>query len=457
MIETRVLAATGMLGSGFLETSFQRGVSLKPQVIACDSGSTDAGPAHLGGEIPYFNREVIKRDFRLMLLGRNVTNAKLIIGSCGMAGGDWAVDWMRDIAMEIAREEKIHFKLALIKSEQDKNYLYKCFDEKRITSLYPSFDITKKHIEECTHIVGVMGKEPIEQALTMGADVILAGRTTDTSIYATVPIMNGCGEGPSWHAAKILECGTACTIQRKRPDSIFAYIREDHFDIEPLDLDARCTPQSVASHTLYENADPYLIKEPDGTLNTLKSKYEEIDHRTVRVFGSTYEKSDDYTIKIEGAKFGGYQTVIIAGVREPFIIRQVDSWLKNMTDKFKDRVKEMSSGTILENDYDITIKVYGRDGVMGKLEPNKNVLNHELCLLFIITAKSEVNSKKIAKSFAHFALHFPIPEWQGLISGLAFPFSPSEIYKGEVYHFNLNHVVRPSTPLEMFRTEMMEI
>ena len=47
MIETRVLAATGMLGSGFLETSFQRGVSLKPHVIACDSGSTDAGPAHL--------------------------------------------------------------------------------------------------------------------------------------------------------------------------------------------------------------------------------------------------------------------------------------------------------------------------------------------------------------------------------------------------------------------------
>ena len=77
MIETRVLAATGMLGSGFLETSFQRGVSLKPHVIACDSGSTDAGPAHLGGEIPYFNREVIKRDFRLMLLIRKFINQRL--------------------------------------------------------------------------------------------------------------------------------------------------------------------------------------------------------------------------------------------------------------------------------------------------------------------------------------------------------------------------------------------
>ena len=121
MAETRVLAATGMLGSGFLEKSFERGIALKPHIIGCDSGSTDAGPAHLGGEIPYFNREVIKRDFRLMLLGRNISQSKLIIGSCGMGGGDWAVDWMRDIAIEIAKEEKISFKLALIKSEQDKN------------------------------------------------------------------------------------------------------------------------------------------------------------------------------------------------------------------------------------------------------------------------------------------------------------------------------------------------
>jgi len=93
----------------------------------------------------------------------------------------------------------------------------------------------------------------------------------------------------------------------------------------------------------------------------------------------------------------------------------------------------------------------------GDLEPKKDFPNHELCLLFIITANSEENSKKIAKSFGHFALHFSIPEWQRLISGLAFPFSPSELYKGEVYYFNLNHTVKLSSPLEMFRTEFQEI
>ena len=33
----------------------------------------------------------------------------------------------------------------------------------------------------------------------------------------------------------------------------------------------------------------------------------------------------------------------------------------------------------------------------------------------------------IAKTFAHFALHYPIPEWRGLISGIAFPMAPSHV------------------------------
>jgi len=93
-----------------------------------------------------------------------------------------------------------------------------------------------------------------------------------------VPLMMGAGAGP-WHAAKTLECATASTVQRKRPDSIFAWVREDHFDVEPLDMEARCSPQSVASHTLYENADPFLITEPDGIIDSTASRYEALNDR----------------------------------------------------------------------------------------------------------------------------------------------------------------------------------
>jgi hypothetical protein len=457
MTEVRVLSASGQIGSGFLESSFARGISLEPHAIACDGGSTDAGPAHLGSGEPHFSREGTKRDLRLMLRGRDKINVPLIVGSCGFGGGDAGVDWMRDIALEIAREEGLPFKLALVRSEQDKGYLKRRLREGRILPLNPAPPISEAVIDRSAHIVGMMGHEPIARAIEHGAQVVLAGRASDTSLFATVPLMRGVGAGPAWHAAKILECGTACVVQRKRPDSIMAWIREDHFDVEPMDMDVHCTPQSVASHTLYENADPFLITEPDGTIDSHGARYEALNDRAVRVHGSRFHHAERGTIKLEGAEFAGYQAIIIGGVREPFIIRQLDSWLEGMQGKFAARVQELFDGRLGPDDYDIHVRVYGRDGVMGKLEPLAHQVGHEVCLLFTITSAEESSTDAIAKTFAHFALHYPIPEWRGLISGIAFPMAPSHVNRGPVYRFNLNHVVVPDDPLEMFRTEFMEV
>ena len=455
MVEVRVIAATGMLGSGFQESSFARGIDLAPDVIACDAGSSDGGPAYLGTGKPYFSNEATKRDVRLMLLGRQRAGAKVpvIIGSCGFAGGDAGVAWMRDIVLEIAREEGLHFRMALIRSEQDKPDLQRRLAEGRILPLSPAPPIDAGVIDRSAHIVGAMGHEPIAAAIDNGAQVVLAGRATDTSLYAAVPLMRGAGAGPAWHAAKTLECGTAATVQRKRPDSLFAWIRDDHFDVAALDPDARCTPQSVASHTLYENADPFLVTEPSGTIDTTPARYTAIDDRSVRVTGSAFRHADRVTIKLEGAELAGYQTVIFAGVREPFILRQLDDWMAGMQARFADRVKEILGA----KDYTIRIRVYGRDGVMGALEPLAHYMAHEVGLLISVTAADQATSRAIAKSFSHFALHYPIPEWRGLISGLAFPFTPPEMEKGPVYRFNLHHVVVPDDPLEMFRTEMQEV
>lgn len=457
MAEVRLLSATGMLGSGFLESSFEQGLSLAPHVIACDAGSTDAGPAYLGAGKPYFSKEATRRDLRLMLKGRDRLDVPLIIGSCGFAGGDAGVDWMRDIVLEIARETGYTFRLALVRSEQDKGYLKRRYREGRILPLTPAPPISEEILDRSAHIVGVMGHEPLTAALEAGAQVVLAGRATDTSLFAAVPLMQGAGAGPAWHAAKTLECGAAATVQRKRPDSLFAWVREDHFDVEPLDPDNRCTPQSVASHTLYENADPFLITEPDGIIDSSGSRYEALTDRAVRVSGSQFRGADRITIKLEGAELVGYQSVIIAGVREPFILRQLDSWLAAMQARFAARVQELFDGAISPDEYTIRVRVYGRDGVMGKLEPRANEIGHEVCLLITVTTAQQATASAIAKSFSHFALHFPIPEWRGLISGLAFPLSPAELDRGPVYRFNLNHIVVPDTPIEMFRTEYLEV
>jgi hypothetical protein len=114
-------------------------------------------------------------------------------------------------------------------------------------------------------------------------------------------------------------------------------------------------------------------------------------------------------------------------------------------------------GRIGADDYAIRIRIYGKDGVMGKLEPRAAELGHEVCLLITVTTAQQEISRAIAKSFAHFALHYPIPEWGGLISGLAFPFTPAEMDRGPAWRFNLNHVVLPDDAHEMFRTEMVEV
>ncbi len=457
MIEIRVLSASGQIGSGFMESSFARGISLKPHVIACDGGSTDAGPHHLGSGQPHFSRPGVKRDMRLMMLGRDQLKVPLIIGSCGFAGGDAGVDWMVEITKEIAREEGLKFRLATVRSEQDKEYLKRRYREGGITPLYPAPPISEEIIDRSAHIVGMMGHEPIADAIEKGGEIILCGRATDTSLFATVPLMMGAGAGPVWHAAKILECGTAATVIRKRPDSIMAWVRDNQFDIEPMDLDSRCSPQSVASHTMYENADPFLITEPDGTIDCHYCRYEALNDRAVRVHDSQFIKSDRITIKLEGAESVGHQAIIIGGVREPYILRQLDSWLEAMRTRFAARVQEIFGGRVGPNDYSIHARVYGRDGVMGKLEPLADQIGHEVCILFTVTSPDEPTTEAIAKTFAHFALHYPIPEWSGLISGLAFPMAPAHLSRGEVFRFNLNHVVTPEHPLEMFRTELMEV
>ncbi len=455
--EIRVLAPNGVCGSGFLEESFEKGLSQQPHFIGCDAGSTDPGPSHLGSGEPAFPREAVKRDLRLMLLGARRLKIPLLIGSVGTAGGDPHLAWGYEILKEIAAAEKLSFKLALIHAEQDKAYLKKRLREGRITPLDPAPEFNEKVIDSSAHIVGMMGAEPWQRALVGGADVILAGRSSDTAIFAALPEMRGIPSGIAWHAAKILECGAAAVVNRTSPDCMFAWLRRDHFVVEPPNPKYHCTPQSVASHSLYENADPYKLIECSGTLDLTDSRYEAISDRAVRVSGSTFAPAARYTVKLEGAELAGYQSIVIGSVRDPFIIRQIDDWTTRLIERIHARVKQVYGDRMPPDQYVINIRTYGKNGTMGPLEPVKEIRSHELCLLIEVTAPSQEVASSIAGIVRHQGLHLPIPEWSGLITALACPYNPAHLDRGAVYRFNVNHVVEPDDPHEMFPLEYFAI
>lgn len=449
-----LVSATGMLGSGFRAESLDKAVALGARMIGCDAGSTDPGPGPLATGACMFSAAAVKRDTEIMMTRAVRAGIPLVVGSAGTSGSDAGLAWMLDIVREIAREQDLHAKLAVIHSELSREVVRRHLRDGRARALPPSAPLDDADIEAATHIVGMMGAEPIQQALQSGAQIVVAGRSSDTSIFSALPLLEGYDPAVVWHMAKILECGAAAVTVRTAPDSMMAVLHEDSFDVFPLREDFRCTPQSVASHTLYENADPFELKEPSGTLRTDRARYEAISDCAVRVSGSEFVHACEYTIKLEGVRRVGYSTILMGGVRDPYILAQIDSWLAQLDDNIKTRIRN----TIGNRPYEIVTRVYGRDGVMGALEPQRaHVGGHEAFILWDVISQSQELSRSIATSLSHMAVHNPIPKWNGLISGVAFPYSPPEIDRGPVYEFHLNHVLAPESPTSLFRTEYEEL
>lgn len=444
-----VIVPVGAIGAGLREADVLRGLSLKAHAIACDAGSTDSGPAYLATGRSKYSRDTVKADLAILMRARAAAGIPLLIGSCGTSGCDMAVDWMYDIAREIADEQGDNPRIARLYSEQEPSVIAEAAANGLVEPLAPSKSASPEIFLECDHIVALMGCEPYIAALLGGADIVLGGRTTDTAVIAAVPVMLGAGQGPAWHAGKTAECGGQCTT-RSRDGGVIVRVGADFFDVEPLALSNTCTPHTVAAHMLYENSDPFRLIEPGGILDVEHCVYTAIDDRIVRVTGSTFEPAP-YTMKLEGAAAGRFQTIMLVGIRDPKVLGELDRFLAQMLGHLRGRV--IATMGLAEGEFDISLRAYGWDAVpihpTGQVPPTPS----EIGLLFIATAASQEIATRIAKTCNPAFFHMPLDLEQELPS-YAFPFSPAETERGSVYDFKLNHVVRVKDPLERVRMEM---
>ncbi|GAI92094.1 unnamed protein product, partial [marine sediment metagenome] len=291
----------GMLGYGFPTKSFQKGLEKKPHVIAADAGSTDAGPHKLGAGVGIVSKEATKKDLTLMLTAGCKNKIPVIIGSAGGSGAEVHLNWTLEIVKEIAKERNLHFKMALIHAEVEKDYLQKKLAQGKIKPLGPVPELTSKDIEEATRIVAVMGVRSHIKALELGAEVIIAGRSNDPAMFAALPIKEGYDPGLALHMGKILECGAMASTPGTTSDCMMAYLREDCFIVEPTNTIRKCIPSTVAAHTLYEKSSPLHIIGSEGVVDVSGCKFEQYSERAVKVSGSKLKKSKIINIKLEGA------------------------------------------------------------------------------------------------------------------------------------------------------------
>ncbi len=449
-----MMATTGLLGYGFGEESFRHGLELDLDFIAADAGSMDPGPYYLGAGVPFVSRMAIKRDLGLMLEGALEKGVPMLIGSAGGGGSAPQVALVREVIEEIAEERGYHFKMAVIHADQSKDYLHAKLKAGKIEPLGPIDEVTPETIDETHRVVAMMGVEPFQQALRDGAQVVLAGRATDASIYSAIPLMRGYEPGLVWHLSKIIECAGAVAVPKTGQDCMIGTLKADHFLVAPAHPDSRCTRMSVAAHTLYENPSPYHLEEPDGTLVTVDSTYEQTDERTVKVAGSRFESSNRYTVKLEGVRRSGFRTIFVGGARDPGLIAIIDDFLDICRGRIRQQLEALD---IDEGQYQLNIHVYGKSGTMGAREPIQDATPHEVGILAEVLADDEETSKTVMAKVRLALLHTDFPGRKCISGNLAIPFSPSDIPVGETYEFNLWHIMEIDDPLEPFPIEMVDL
>ena len=454
--ELRIIAPTAIVGYGFQESSLERALEKDPHLIACDAGSTDPGPNYLGMGKAFVGRDAAKRDLALMLQAAVDRNIPMLIGTSGGAGGDAHLQWTQEIVEEIAQENNLHFPMALIHSEQTKDYVMEKLDQGRIEPLWPLQALQQDTVRKSTNIVGMAGTEPYIEALNGGAQVVLCGRSDDAAIFAALPIKEEFDPALGWVAGKLLECGAACAVPRQKygSEGISVTVREDHIVVEPNHPGLACTPLSVSTFFLHENETPIQHIEPSGVLDLSALECEAVDGRTVKITGAKFLPREKYTIRLEGVELVGYRCICVSLTRDPVLVQCIDDYLDRVRALVASRVDGMGVGP---DEYSLIFRVVGKDSVMGEREPVREVLAHELGVIMEAVAPTQELANEIL-GLARQAgknLHY-----DGKLCDegcLTFPHSPSDIPTGPVYQYNILHAVEPDNPLEMFPIEYVTV
>jgi hypothetical protein len=446
----RVMAASGQLGYGIPEPAFKAGLERKPHLIGADMGSIDPGPYYLGAGKMAQSDTMVRADLAKCLHGARKLDVPLLIGTAGSAGAAPHLKATLDMVRGIARKEGLHFRLASISADMPRDFVKQQVRAKRVVPLGEIGELTEDDVDRATHLVGQMGIEAFQRALNAGADVVIAGRACDSAVFAAVPALLGYPLGPTLHMSKIIECCSLCCTPGGR-DAVIGTLEGEGFTIDSMNPTRHASPMSVAAHSLYEQADPYAVREPEGTLHMKEARYEVVDEHRTRVLGSRWEPASQLTIKIEGAMRVGERAILLAGSADPRVIANA----KSITAGVEKTVRELTPPNA-DKPYQIVWRVYGIDAVFPWATP-PDPLPREIFFMCECIADTAEEARAVATVTKQYLLHHGFPGRLSTAGNLAFPFTPPEVAASTAYRFNVYHVMDVDSLEPFFPVHIEEI
>lgn len=438
----RVLSASGQLGYGIAAESFERGLARRPHVIGCDMGSIDPGPYYLGSGQMAAPQAMVRRDLERVLCAARALDVPLLIGSAGTAGAGPHLQATLALLREVAQTHQLSLRVATVTSDLQPDMLVQALQDGRLHALdeaTPGAGLPDAQaVRSCSHIVAQCGSHTFMQALRLKPDLLIAGRSCDTAIFAALPMMLGYDPGLALHMAKIIECTSLCCEPGGR-DAMLAQLGEHDFVLESMNPALRATPASVAAHALYEQADPWRVDEPEGTLDLRQARYEALDERRTRVSGARFSPRPAPTLKVEGAARVGSRAVLMAGVADPGLIALLPQALREV---------DARAHQLLPGAWQMVPHIYGQGAVRPLPAAQRSA--HEVGLVLEFLASEMEQALTAAAVFKQNLLHFGYPGRLSTGGNLAFAFTPSECEAHESYRFVLYHLLEGVDPDQVF-------
>lgn len=443
MESLRIICPNGHLGFAPLRRdSFMIGVDAGPDVIAADSGSDDVGPVPLGADISTSPLSWQRQDLEEMLLASRRLGVPMIIGSAGDTGTNSRVDRYLAIIRELAVKHSLPaFRLGWFYSEVDKEHVRrKMRSGSPIAGLDGRPDLTESELDATSRIVAMAGVHPYIDLLDKGCDVIIGGRSSDCAIFAAPAIRKGYPDNLSYYLGKVLECASFCAEPYGGKETVLGEITAEDVKVTAMHPDQRCTVASVAGHAMYERSNPFHEYVAGGLLDMTDCRYEQVAEKTTRVTGPRFVPAEEFRVKLEGSGKIGERFVGMVGIRDPYTIANVD----RVIDWARRQVRERFGDT----GYELHYTVYGRNGVMGDLEPETRP-GHELCIVVQGVAPDREMAEELTMIATRQMFYARLPDVKGTAGSVAFLFD-EVLPASPGYRWTLNHTMAADDPLELF-------
>jgi len=179
-----------------------------------------------------------------------------------------------------------------------------------------------------------------------------------------------------------------------------------------------------------------------GKLDMGLCRYEQWDEKTVRITGKHFLlEAGKIHFKLEGSGKIGERFIGIVGIRDPYMIQNLDKvigWAKShVEEKFDPK------------EYQLFYHIYGKNGVMGDLEPVKEIKSHELCVVVEGIADTKEKAELVTLTGSRQIFYARLPDVKGTAGTAAFIID-GVLAAPAAYRWTLNHLLPMEDPMELF-------